>query len=41
MNRVIEIREDILKSGLISVEKDYSFIGRMMPRVLMNVVGGE
>jgi multidrug efflux pump subunit AcrB len=41
MNRVLEIREDILKSGLISVEKDYSFIGRMMPRVLMNVVGGE
>ena len=41
MNRVIEIREDILKSGLVSVEKDYSFIGRMMPRVLMNVVGGE
>lgn len=41
MNRVIEIREDILNSGLISVEKDYSFIGRMMPRVLMNVVGGE
>lgn len=41
MNRAIEIREDILKSGLISVEKDYSFIGRMMPRVLMNVVGGE
>ena len=41
MERVKEIREDILKSGLISIEKDYSFIGRMMPRVLMNVVGGE
>ena len=41
MQRVKEIREDIFKSGLISIEKDYSFIGRMMPRVLMNVVGGE
>ena len=41
MERVKEIREDIFKSGLISIEKDYSFIGRMMPRVLMNVVGGE
>jgi multidrug efflux pump subunit AcrB len=41
MERVREIREDILKSDLISIEKDYSFIGRMMPRVLMNVVGGE
>ena len=41
LEKVEELREDILKSGLISVEKDYSFIGRMMPRVLMNVVGGE
>jgi len=41
MQRVKEIREDILDSDLISIEKDYSFIGRMMPRVLMNVVGGE
>ena len=41
MERVKEIREDILKSDLISIEKDYSFIGRNMPRVLMNIVGGE
>ena len=41
MERVKKIREDILKSDLISIEKDYSFIGRNMPRVLMNIVGGE
>ncbi|MDA9113757.1 efflux RND transporter permease subunit [Gammaproteobacteria bacterium] len=41
MQRVKKIREEILDSELISIEKDYSFIGRMMPRVLMNVVGGE
>ena len=41
MERAKAIREDILKSDLISIEKDYSFIGRNMPRVLMNIVGGE
>jgi len=35
------IREQVLNSGLIEIEKDYWFIGRMAPRVLMNVVGGK
>ena len=34
------IREQILQSVLIDIEKDYWFVGRWMPRVLMNIVGG-
>ena len=34
------IREQILQSDLIEIEKDYWFVGRWMPRVLMNIVGG-
>ena len=34
------IREQILQSELIDIEKDYWFVGRWMPRVLMNIVGG-
>ena len=34
------IREQILQSDLIDIEKDYWFVGRWMPRVLMNIVGG-
>jgi len=41
LERVKSIREEILDSGLIEIEKDYSFIGRRSPRVLFNVVGGE
>ena len=35
------IRQQLIDSNLIEIEKDYWFIGRRMPRVLMNVVGGE
>ena len=41
LERVKSIREEILNSGLIQIEKDYSFVGRGTPRVLFNVVGGE
>jgi multidrug efflux pump subunit AcrB len=41
LERVKSIREEILNSGLIEIEKDYSFVGRGTPRVLFNVVGGE
>ena len=34
------IRQQIIESGLIEIEKDYWFVGRWMPRVLMNIVGG-
>ena len=35
------VRQQVLNSGLIDIEKDYWFVGRMSPRVLMNVVGGK
>ena len=35
------VREQILESNLIDIEKDYWFVGRWMPRVLMNIVGGK
>ena len=38
--RVQLIREQIINSKIIDINKDYWFIGRKMPRVLMNVVGG-
>ena len=41
LGRAKLIREQVLNSGLIEIEKDYWFIGRMAPRVLMNVVGGK
>ena len=34
------IRQQIIESDLIEIEKDYWFVGRWMPRVLMNIVGG-
>tara|TARA_Y100000992_G_scaffold301089_1_gene271150 strand:+ start:1038 stop:4100 length:3063 start_codon:yes stop_codon:yes gene_type:complete len=35
------IRRQIIESNLIEIEKDYWFVGRWMPRVLMNIVGGK
>ena len=37
--KVYEIREQILKTGI--VESDVWFIGRMLPRILYNVVAGD
>ena len=34
------IRQQIIESDLIEIDKDYWFVGRWMPRVLMNIVGG-
>ena len=36
---VLKIRESILKSGI--VEDDFWFIGRRLPRILYNVIGGD
>ena len=36
-----KIRQEIINSNLIEIEKDYWFVGRWMPRVLMNIVGGK
>ena len=41
LERAILVRQQVLNSGLIEIEKDYWFVGRMSPRVLMNVVGGK
>jgi multidrug efflux pump subunit AcrB len=41
LERAKEIREQVIDSNLIEIKKDYWFVGRMMPRVLMNVVGGK
>ena len=40
MERSKLIRQQIIDSNLIEIEKDYWFVGRRMPRVLMNIVGG-
>ena len=34
-------KRQVIDSNLIEIEKDYWFVGRWMPRVLMNIVGGE
>ena len=36
---VLELRKSIAKSGI--VESDFWFIGRRLPRVLYNVIGGD
>ena len=41
LERVQEIRQQVIDSNLIELDRDYWFIGRWMPRVLMNIVGGE
>ena len=41
MERSKLIRQQVIDSNLIEIEKDYWFVGRWMPRVLMNIVGGE
>ena len=41
LKRAKVIRNQVLESGLIEVEKDYWYVGRRMPRVLMNIVGGK
>jgi multidrug efflux pump subunit AcrB len=41
LERAMLVRQQVLNSGLIEIEKDYWFVGRMSPRVLMNVVGGK
>ena len=41
LERAKIIRNQVIESGLIEVEKDYWYVGRRMPRVLMNVVGGK
>ena len=41
MERSKQIRQQVIDSNLIEIEKDYWFVGRWMPRVLMNIVGGE
>tara|TARA_B100001113_G_scaffold351319_1_gene350159 strand:- start:4196 stop:7258 length:3063 start_codon:yes stop_codon:yes gene_type:complete len=41
MERSKLIRQEVIDSNLIEIEKDYWFVGRWMPRVLMNIVGGE
>jgi multidrug efflux pump subunit AcrB len=40
LERVQELRQQIIDSNLIELDRDYWFIGRWMPRVLMNIVGG-
>ena len=40
LERVKLLRQQILDSELVEIEKDYWFIGRRSPRVLFNVVGG-
>ena len=40
LEKATEIRNQIIESDLIQIEKDYWFVGRRMPRVLMNIVGG-
>tara|TARA_B100001248_G_scaffold109992_1_gene82068 strand:- start:322 stop:1707 length:1386 start_codon:yes stop_codon:yes gene_type:complete len=40
-SRSKEIRQQIIDSKLIEIEQDYWFVGRKMPRVLMNIVGGK
>ena len=41
LEKVQEIRNQVIDSNLIELDKDYWFIGRWLPRVLMNIVGGE
>ena len=41
LERAQKIRQQVIDSNLIELDKDYWFIGRWMPRVLMNIVGGE
>lgn len=41
LERVQQLRQQIIDSNLIELDRDYWFIGRWMPRVLMNIVGGE
>ena len=41
MERSKLIRQQVIDSNLVEIEKDYWFVGRWMPRVLMNIVGGE
>jgi multidrug efflux pump subunit AcrB len=36
-----KLRQQVIDSNLIELDRDYWFIGRWMPRVLMNIVGGE
>ena len=36
---VLKLRDSIAKSGI--VEDDFWFIGRRLPRILYNVVGGD
>ena len=40
MERSKLIRQQVINSNLIEIENDYWFVGRRMPRVLMNIVGG-
>ena len=41
MERSKLVRQQVIDSNLIEIEKDYWFVGRRMPRVLMNIVGGD
>ena len=41
LERAKQVREQVIESDLIEIDRDYWFIGRWMPRVLMNIVGGE
>ena len=41
LERVKLLRQQVIDSNLIELDRDYWFIGRWMPRVLMNIVGGE
>ena len=41
MERSKLVRQQVIDSNLIEIEMDYWFVGRRMPRVLMNIVGGD
>ena len=41
LKKSIDIRNQIINSGLIELKQDVWFVGSRLPRVLMNVVGGD
>ena len=41
LEKAIDVRNQIIESNLIPLKRDIWFIGSRLPRVLMNVVGGD
>ena len=41
LKKSIDVRNQIINSGLIELKQDVWFVGSRLPRVLMNVVGGD